>query len=393
MRKNKNIQPMRFGVYFSIVTLIALVGLIDSIYLSISHFRVYSDVDYSSFCAISKAINCDTVSQSPYSIVLNVPVPIWGVVGYVIVLTLLANAWRQRHSDRGLFWPSLFILSLVYSLNSVLLAAISAALIRSHCIMCIVSHAVNFSLLFYSWLIHRRFADGSIFSGLKHDIRLYKQQWRIWTAGLSGLVGLVLVMNMHFPTYWDMEMTIAAADLNRGVTAEGYPWVGATDPEFVITEFSDYQCFQCKKMHLFLRRLVAEHKDSLRLVHRHFPMDDEYNPMVTEPFHPGSGKMAMIALFAQEKGQFWKVNDLLFELAATKADFNTRTVAEKMDITSGELSAALDNKYLRLRLKHDIAIGIVEGIRGTPGFIIDGQVYTGTIPPDVLRKIISKNAK
>ena len=101
--------------------------------------------------------------------------------------------------------------------------------------------------------------------------------------------------------------------------------------------------------------------------------------------------MAIIALYAQEKDQFWKVNDLLFELGDQKKDFNTRTIAEQMDVTSGELAAALSDKYLRLRLKHDIAVGIDQGITGTPGFIINGKVYLGTIPKRVLQKMTAEN--
>ena len=61
MRVKKNIEPLPFGVYFAIVLTICVVGLIDAVYLSISHFRVYTDIDYRSFCAISKAINRDAI--------------------------------------------------------------------------------------------------------------------------------------------------------------------------------------------------------------------------------------------------------------------------------------------------------------------------------------------
>jgi uncharacterized membrane protein len=53
------------------------------------------DMGYQSFCAISQALNCDTVSQSPYSILFNVPVPVWGVFGYAFFLILLMFAWPQ----------------------------------------------------------------------------------------------------------------------------------------------------------------------------------------------------------------------------------------------------------------------------------------------------------
>ena len=69
-----------------------MAGLVDSVYLSISHYRVYTDIGYKSFCAISRTINCDTVSQSPFSIFLDVPVPVWGIIGYTFFLLLVAFA-------------------------------------------------------------------------------------------------------------------------------------------------------------------------------------------------------------------------------------------------------------------------------------------------------------
>jgi len=394
MANNKRNKALPFNLYFFTVLVISLIGLIDAVYLSISHFKVYTDIDHRSFCAMTKAINCDTVSQSPYSIFINVPIPIWGIFGYFIILVLLISAWRYRYHKRKYIWPTFFIVALLYSTNSVLLALISALIIHSHCIMCILSHAVNFLLLFYAWLVYRRFEKGSIFNGLTDDLKLYRKNWKFWCCGVLSLVAVAITLILFFPPYWQMKLGGLDISISRGITKEGYPWIGSEDPELVITEFSDYQCFQCKKMHFFLRQLISEHKDRLRLVHRHFPIDDEYNPIVTEPFHTGSGKLAIIALYAQEKDQFWEVNDLLFDLVGTKKDFNTATIAKQMkDTSSGELVTAFNNKYLRLRLKHDIAVGIDKGINGTPAIIINDTVYLGTIPKDVMRSILGNKMK
>jgi len=90
MKREKQINPLPFPVYFWVVALLAASGLADSIYLAVSHYRVYTDIAYSSFCAISKAINCDTVSQSVYSILYGAPIPVWGSIGYTFLLLILA---------------------------------------------------------------------------------------------------------------------------------------------------------------------------------------------------------------------------------------------------------------------------------------------------------------
>lgn len=200
------------------------------------------------------------------------------------------------------------------------------------------------------------------------------------------LIALFFIAELFLPHYWELKLSKTPENITSGITENGHPWIGATNPTLTIEEFSNYQCFQCKKMHFMLRNLVQLYPKKIRLVHRHFPMDHLFNPLVTETFHGGSGKMSIIALYALQKGQFWRVNDLLFEIAGQKQDFNTRTIAEFMNVPPGELVAALSDRYLRLRLKHDIAVGIEQGINGTPGFIIDGKVYLGTIPKAFLQK-------
>ena len=79
--KKKTIQPAAFGVYYGAALALAIAGIINSVYLAISHYRNYTDIGYESFCAISRAINCDTVSQSPYAIFLRVTGGCLGCIG------------------------------------------------------------------------------------------------------------------------------------------------------------------------------------------------------------------------------------------------------------------------------------------------------------------------
>ena len=164
MTRNKTIKPLPYPVYFWTVAALALASLANAVYLSVSHFRVYTDMGYRSFCAVSRAINCDTVSQSPFSIFLGVPVPVWGVLAYTLFGVLLAFV-RQPLADKSRIWPTLFLISLGFSVYSVVLALISSVYIHSYCIMCIAGYALNFSLLYLSWLVHRRFSPVSMGQG------------------------------------------------------------------------------------------------------------------------------------------------------------------------------------------------------------------------------------
>ncbi|MFO7558818.1 MAG: vitamin K epoxide reductase family protein [Desulfobacterales bacterium] len=382
-KKDQTITPLPFPVYFWTVALLAFSGLLVSLYLSISHYRVYTDIGYRSFCAVSKSINCDTVSQSSYSIFLDIPVPVWGVVGYAFFLLFLPFAWLED-AKKERMWPILFLLSLGYSVYSIVLALISSLYIHSYCIMCIASYGINFMLLYYTWLVGKRFGGFSLIRGIPKDIHhLYRHKKRGLVLFLSFFILLSGII-LAYPKYWDRIPAPPSPSIAKGVTDEGYPWIGAEDPVLTIIEFSDYQCFQCGKMHFFLRKIVEKNPDKIRLVHRHFPMDHNINPIVKNPYHVGSGELACFSILAGIKGKFWKMNDLLFDIARKESLINTRMLADKTGLNAGELARSINHPYIRQKLKKDIFDGMKLRVTGTPTFFINGKKYSGYIPPEIL---------
>jgi len=386
---NQPAPPLPYPFYFFPVIILALTGFFDSVYLAVSHYRNYVDMGYQSFCAISRAINCDTVSQSPYSIFLGVPVPVWGIMSYGFVLFLLAFAWPAE-GRRKRIWSLLLLISFAFSIYSLVLALISSYLIHSYCIMCILSYAVNLALLFYAWIIRKRFACESFFTAIKLDIQ-YLLNFSKITAPVSAVFAAsVLTMLLAFPPYWNMDPPVLSTDISTGVE-NAHPWIGAEHPELVITEFTDYRCFQCKKMHYFLRRLIESHPDKIRLIHRHFPMDNFINPLVKEPFHTGSAKLSMLGIFATEKGKFWEMNDYLFKISQDTGALNIRNAAENTGLKFEDMHNVFSDGWLWNILWKDIKDGIeIHHLTGTPGYVINGQTYLGQIPADILKPYIKE---
>jgi len=387
--KSKDITPLPFGVYFWTVIMITVIGLIDSIYLSVSHYRVYTDIGYKSFCAISRAINCDTISQSPHSIFLNLPVPVWGVIGYAFLLVCLLGA-GSKEAGKIRLWSIVFWISLAFSCYSVILAMISTYIIGSYCIMCIVAYGVNLVLLFYAWIIRKRFSESGLIKDTGEDIH-YLWKKRTKSLVIISFFSLAVFLTwFNFPAYWNFQPPRLSDDIPKGVTASGHPWVGAKRPVLEIFEFSDYQCFQCKKMHFFLRQLVADNPEKIRIVHRNYPMDHQFNPIVKDPFHVGSGKMALLAVYAVSKNKFWQMNDLLFGMAGKKKKISLRKLAQKLNLDTNELVRSLNARKIRYHLQKDIFTGNKLGITGTPAYVINGKVYLGSIPAELLKTGLRK---
>ena len=221
IRKNR-IKPLAFGMYFWVVVALAAAGLVDSIYLSVSHYRNYVDIGYSSFCAISRAINCDTVSQSPYAIFLGMPVPVWGVIGYIFLLLLIYFAGMKTACKRRI-WALLILVSALYSIYSIILAVISHFYIHSYCIMCILSYGINFMLLFYCWLIRRRFDPDRYLLSLISDFKFLWHHRRMSALTLAPLLAGVVLLWTLFPTYWRRSTVRDIGGVRNGFDAGGLP--------------------------------------------------------------------------------------------------------------------------------------------------------------------------
>jgi predicted DsbA family dithiol-disulfide isomerase len=275
-------------------------------------------------------------------------------------------------------------MALVFSIYSIILAIISVAFVHSYCIMCMVSYAVNLMLVFFTWLTHKRFENRSIANGIYKDIQWIRDHKKGSGLFLGAAAGLMALLICCTPRYWEMQVSPLGRELSRGTTEEGHPWIGADNPRLEITEFTDYQCFQCKKMHFYLREFMTRHPDTIRLIHRNFPMDHKYNPMVKEPYHIGAGKMALLSLYAINHGKFWEISDFLFNIDTQNGHFNIKEMAGIAGFDVLDFANSINDRTLQQKLRADILEAIRLGINATPGYLIDGKIYVGHVPADII---------
>ncbi len=379
-------KRLPYQFYFIPTLLLTLLGILNSTYLAYTHYKNYTDIEFASFCALSKSVNCDTVAQSTWSIFLGIPVAYWGLLGYLIFLILLLPTRSNNKSTQSL-WSFLFLLAILFCFTALSLAYISTAYIKSYCILCIFSYILSFSLLIYTWVIRRRFDHGSLLGNLIKSFKLISTS-KFIKALLLLLLILLIGTKIILPTYWHLPFPKLDNSITTGTTPEGHPWIGAIDPELIIEEFSDYQCFQCYKMHYTIRRLIAEHPDKIRLVHKHYPLDHEFNPIIVqEPFHIGSGRLSLLSIAASQQNKFWQANDYLFqEIRKGQERFNFEVVASHLDLDFAELKRDYTSPNSLKLIEEDIREGLQHNITSTPTFVVNGEIYEGYIPTQILQK-------
>ena len=192
-----------------------------------------------------------------------------------------------------------------------------------------------------------------------------------------------------FPAYWSVQPSVVSAELQTGLTPEGYPWIGSENADLVITEFTDYMCFQCNKMHFYLRKLMSQYPGKIKIIHRHFPMDSRFNPIVKIPFHEGSGMLSLLAISAEAENKFWQANDFFYTNARTADEIDLKDVADSLALNTNGFIRSIRNPEIRRHLSRDIRDGLRIGVTGTPSYVIDGKLYVSNIPPSVLSRVMN----
>ncbi len=384
---NKAVKPLPFTNYRFLLIISTVIGIFTSGHLAYTHYRVYNDITYRSFCALTQSINCDTVAQSQFSVFYSLPVAVWGLCGYIFIFLLLISVRKNETPDKGL-WGFFFLYYTFCSILSILLAYISIQFIESICLFCLLIYFMNWISLFIIFIVFKRYKL-KFSDQLKQDINFIAKNKVQYSYILSFLFFSIFTLLFSYPEYWKIDISSRLYHLNSGVTEKGYPWIGAENPQITVIEYTDYQCFACKKSHYALRKLVEEYPDKLRLVHRHFPISSICNPLLTENLHNKSCAFAQIAICAEQQNFFWEVNDYLF---FKNNDDNIKKMLTEIGGNYLKLLSCLEMEKSRKRLFEDIQEGIKQGVNATPSFIVYGELFKGRLPLEQIAEELKSNA-
>jgi protein-disulfide isomerase/uncharacterized membrane protein len=366
--------------------LFCLAGLVLSILLEQLHFKVHTNPAFHSFCAIDRKVNCDIVARSPYAVLFGVPVAAWGIFGYALAAVLsLWGAFTRRPllaAGCGLYLAFLFVAS------SALLGTVSALLVSAVCILCLATYAVNLFFLACALAIGHGVGLRAALAEPLRALRVHTGRALVTLAIIGGCA--VAVMLAH-PSYWKdspeaSRPRLFAPALPHGIEPGGGHFIGAEKPTITLVEFSDYECPYCRQAHTQLRALLERFPTQLRLVHRHYPLDQSCNSSLKAPMHQNACFAAMIAECAGRQERFWEANDYLFAEARTLHARPNSEIARDIGLDPAALETCLREAGPR-SVAFDVDEGNQLGIQGTPTFFSEGKTYTGTYPPWLLSRL------
>ncbi len=373
------------------VAALAAGALAASVELTRVHYLTHTDPSYRSVCAINEKVNCETVAQSPWSVLLGLPVSVWSLVafGCLLALALWGLHRRRLHSA----WPDgILLLAALFATGvSTAMAYISYFRIDALCIYCMTLYGI--SLLLIPVAIGLLVADRlRPLRALLLDLRslLSSPGWAAVPVALVSLAVAVLLGSV--PPYWHHPGWDDLPDLPSGEQAGGGHWIGAEDPLVIVVEFSDYECPFCRRAHRNMRTMSAEYPGEVRLVHRQLALDQACNDALENPYHTRACEFARAAECAGEQGLFWEMNDALFSVQnwVRADDVDLELLAGQVGADFGELAACMRSRRSRRAVRRDIAAAHRKDVRGTPTFFIHAQPYPGGFPPGILRRAVEQ---
>ncbi len=119
-------------------TILCLLGLIDSIYLTIAHYT--NPVILA--CPESKFINCAKVTTSSYSVIHGVPVAMLGLVFFILMGILqLPKFWNSQNKN---IHKTRLLLSVVGIFTIFYLVYIELYKLKAICLYCTGVHILTF---------------------------------------------------------------------------------------------------------------------------------------------------------------------------------------------------------------------------------------------------------
>lgn len=161
------------------------------------------------------------------------------------------------------------------------------------------------------------------------------------------------------------------------------PLMGNLDANVTLIEFSDFECPYCQRVQGTLDDIKKRYKSRVRFAYKHIPLG----------FHAKAPAASKAAMAAQEQGKFWEYAAALYANQSLLGEKLYVSLAEDLGLNMKAFNAYRNSPEAENRLKQDMLDADRVGAKGTPYFLINGQVLSGAQPKTAFINAIEKALK
>ena len=333
----------------SITLALALLGLFDSLYL----LWTYTSPSRPMVCFGG---GCDAVRASAYSHIHGVPMPVFGVAGYVLVaLLIVAEALA----------PGALAIEIRYALAgatgfgflfSVYLEYLQGFVIHAFCAWCVTSGVVMTALCGLAlYNVIRPVPEG--------DPAAQLAQVRSYFAVVVAVLAIGVPAFYQLATHGEAappppSPTEAAAE--RLVRPDSHV-AGNPNAAVTVVEFGDFECPMCGHEEEVMREIRARYASQIRFVFRQFPLTR---------VHPLAERGAEASECAADQGKFWEAVDKIYSRQTDLTEDGLKRDAAEIGLDQAQFSQCMASGAAAARVQWDREDGQALGVVATPTFFI-----------------------
>lgn len=362
--------------------ILVAVSFLLHLYLMNTHYELrYGFESSKSICSINETLNCESVSISPYSYFLGLPLATWGMAFHLSFLFLFALAFIQpsdQQTKKNSIYRFIKFFTLLSLIASVVMALISFTKMNTYCIFCIALYVL--SILNFIVLALQKSVS---FLPNKDDIK------GLLKSGEAGLV-YVLVSFVAIPAVAFLSHDMATrgfknqnAHMINDIISEWEraPEVqlpnpllkeGSEAPKFTIYEFADFQCIHCKNAAHALNSFVHSRPD-IQLQFFSFPLDGTCNPAIQGAGNGKSCTLAKAVYCAQKQEKGWQSHAWIFDRFGSNENSEFEKMSADLNLDHQALVACIQSDEASQFIAANAKLGKDVDLQGTPAVFVNGK--------------------
>jgi protein-disulfide isomerase len=141
--------------------------------------------------------------------------------------------------------------------------------------------------------------------------------------------------------------------------------LGPVDAPVTVMEYGDFECPNCGQAAPAVKLLLEHFAGKVRFIFRHFP---------DKSLHSHAIEAAEAAESAGSQDRFWEMHDLLFANQLRLKPADLRAYAKRLDLDSVQFAYETEGYAHQDKINAHLEGGMKAGVRGTPGFFVNGQI-------------------
>jgi protein-disulfide isomerase len=159
-------------------------------------------------------------------------------------------------------------------------------------------------------------------------------------------------------------------------------FLGPAGANVVVVEYSDYECPACRAAQPAVDEMINYYNNSVKFVYKHFPLAQ----------HKHAQKSSEAAECAYDLGGndvFWEYHNMLFT-GTDLYDDTLKGYAAQLGLDAKKFESCFNSGVMASRIRENFNEGFGLNVRGTPSFVINGELNVGLNTLDAFKVIIDK---